>query len=93
MPAVIILVHGVSVQRRAIDGPVRDLLVKTLGMLGSGHVGERDNAARAAERLRVKLDMTWDELVVRANVDAPEEIDRDEGADNGDYVDDEELLA
>jgi hypothetical protein len=45
----------------------RDLLVKTLGMLGSDHPGERDNAARAAEGLRKEFELTWDQLIVPAN--------------------------
>jgi pyruvate/2-oxoglutarate dehydrogenase complex dihydrolipoamide acyltransferase (E2) component len=44
----------------------RERLVKTLGMLGSDHAGERDNAARQAERLRRQLGMSWDDLIVMA---------------------------
>jgi transposase len=45
----------------------RDLLVKTLGMLGSDHPGERDNAACTAERLRKEFGLTWDQLIIPAN--------------------------
>jgi hypothetical protein len=64
-------------KQKVHSGP-RDLLVKTLGMLGSIHAGERDNAARGAERQRAKLGMTWDELIVRARDDDSDEIDDDD---------------
>jgi hypothetical protein len=51
----------------------RGLLVKALGMLGSNHVGERAAAALMAEKLRVKLDKTWDELIVREHDDDDDE--------------------
>jgi hypothetical protein len=44
----------------------RRLLVKTLGMLGSDNAGVRDAAALAAEKQRVKLGMTWHQLIVSA---------------------------
>jgi hypothetical protein len=34
-------------------------LVKVLGMLGSAHAGERDNAARTATRLLQEAGLTW----------------------------------
>lgn len=34
-------------------------LVKVLGMLGSAHSGERDNAARAATRILKEAGLTW----------------------------------
>jgi len=37
----------------------RTRLCKLLGMLGSDHPGERDNAARAAHALIQKLGITW----------------------------------
>jgi len=49
-----------------ISADTRDTLVKCLGMLGSDHAGERDNAARQAEALRNKLGATWDDLIVLA---------------------------
>jgi hypothetical protein len=49
----------------------RTLLVKALGMLGSVHDNEVLVAARKAEDLRKKLNMTWDQLIVEAK----EEID------------------
>jgi hypothetical protein len=45
----------------------RELLVKTLGMLGSDQAGERDNAALTAEKIRKKTGMTWDELIIPAD--------------------------
>jgi hypothetical protein len=53
-------------ERKMIHSDVRTLLVKTLGMLGSEHAGERANAAKKAEELRAKLGMTWEELIVPA---------------------------
>jgi hypothetical protein len=38
----------------------RERLAKLLGMLGSQHAGERDNAALAIERLRRELGLSWD---------------------------------
>jgi hypothetical protein len=48
-----------------ISDTPRDVLVKTLGMLGSDHDGEIVNAARAAEKQRRKLGLTWDQLLIR----------------------------
>jgi hypothetical protein len=45
------------------SGP-RTQLVKVLGMLGSERDGEVLNAARHAERLRRKLNASWDELII-----------------------------
>jgi hypothetical protein len=36
-------------------------------MLGSDHPGERDNAARTAERLRKEFGLTWGNLIIPAN--------------------------
>jgi hypothetical protein len=49
-----------------INSSDRDTLVKALGMLGSKHEGEILNAARAVERLRHKLNVIWDQLIIRA---------------------------
>jgi hypothetical protein len=48
----------------------RELLVKTLGMLGSGHEGERANAASSVEKQRASLGATWNDLIVPAEADA-----------------------
>jgi|SRR5581483_11039543 len=56
--------------RHPVDGRLRDLLVKALGLLGSDQAGERANAAVVAEKQRAKLGMTWDELIVPA-IDCP----------------------
>lgn len=45
--------------------PDRDLLVKCLGMLGSNKDGEVVNAARQAEQLRIKLGLSWQQLIVK----------------------------
>jgi colicin import membrane protein len=52
---------------KSIHSSDRDLLVKSLGMLGSDQFGERDNAARMAETLRRKLGMQWEELIIQAS--------------------------
>lgn len=41
----------------------RQRLAAILGMLGSEHQGERDNAARQAEAFRKKHGLTWEELL------------------------------
>jgi hypothetical protein len=40
----------------------RQRLVAILGMLGSAAAGERDNAARLAEKFRCQHGMTWGQL-------------------------------
>ena len=42
----------------------RERLARLLGMVGSDHAGERDNAARAAHRLVQQHGITWFDLVV-----------------------------
>jgi hypothetical protein len=42
----------------------RERLARLLGMLGSDHAGERDNAARAAHRLVQQHGITWYDVVV-----------------------------
>jgi len=44
----------------------RHQLAAVLGMLGSSAAGERDNAARQAERIRRQLGLTWQELLSEA---------------------------
>jgi hypothetical protein len=51
-------------QKIELDTVGRDRLAKLLGMLGSNHDNEVLNAARAAENLRRKLGLTWDELLI-----------------------------
>jgi uncharacterized membrane protein YqiK len=57
---------GVRTAPKSIHSSDRDVLVKTLGMLGSDQPGERDNAARAAEKIRRRLGMSWDDLIIKA---------------------------
>lgn len=47
----------------AIDPTTRLMLAKLLGMLGSDHPGERDNAGRAAHRLVVQAGSTWSDVL------------------------------
>jgi hypothetical protein len=42
----------------------RERLARLLGMLGSDHAGERDNAGRAAHRLVQQHGVTWHDVVV-----------------------------
>jgi hypothetical protein len=49
-----------------IHSSTRTLLIKALGMLGSEHAGERDNAARMVETQRKKLGMEWEDLIIEA---------------------------
>jgi hypothetical protein len=43
--------------------PLRERIARVLGMLGSDHPGERDNAAKLAEQLRRETGLTWRELL------------------------------
>ena len=82
-------VHDCSIRSRT-----RDLLVKALGMLGSDHAGERAVAALMAMKQRVKLGMTWDELIVRVHDDEDDLDDDDDYEyihDDDDDLDDEDL--
>jgi hypothetical protein len=54
----------------------RERLARLLGMLGSDHAGERDNAARAAHRLVQQHGITWFDVVVTY-----QPPDRDDAAD------------
>ena len=47
-----------------LDHPTRGKLVKVLAMLGSTHDAEVLVAARHAERLRLELGRTWNDLLV-----------------------------
>ena len=42
----------------------RERLARLLGMLGSDHAGERDNAGRAAHRMVQQHGVTWYDVVV-----------------------------
>jgi hypothetical protein len=46
-------------------------LAALLGMLGSSHVGERDNAARLLEQFRRQRDLNWADLLARRPMDDP----------------------
>jgi hypothetical protein len=59
-------IFGGSRKLAGIGDADRNTLVKVLGMLGSDHDGEILNAARSAERLRRKLGVSWDDLIVEA---------------------------
>ena len=48
----------------ALAASDRERLARLLGMLGSDHAGERDNAARAAHRLVQQHGITWYDVVV-----------------------------
>jgi hypothetical protein len=48
----------------ALAASDRERLARLLGMLGSDHAGERDNAGRAAHRLVQQHGITWYDVVV-----------------------------
>jgi hypothetical protein len=48
---------------KRLSAAKRALLAKMLGMLGSKHSGERDNAALAAEKLRRESGLNWSEII------------------------------
>jgi hypothetical protein len=50
-------------------------LAKLLGMLGSDHLGERDNAARAAHRLVQQHGCTWFDVVSHPPPDTDHDTD------------------
>lgn len=50
-------------------------LVRLLGMLGSDHAGERDNAARLAEQIRRENGATWDDLLTGQIVYVDREVE------------------
>lgn len=79
---------------RPIEPATRQLLVKALGMLGSDHVGERAAAALMAEKQRVRLGMTWNELIVNEQDHDDfdhEDLDDDDKDDLDDDDDDQDL--
>ena len=47
----------------ALPAEARTRLAKLLGLLGSYHAGERDNAAVAAHRLVTQAGVTWRQVV------------------------------
>jgi hypothetical protein len=49
----------------------REHLAKLLGMLGSAHVGERDNAARLADRMVRQAGLTWQAVLTEAPAASP----------------------
>lgn len=49
-----------------MDAKTHETLVKALGMLGSEHDGEVLAAARMVEKVRRKLGVTWDQIIVDA---------------------------
>ena len=48
----------------ALAASDRERLARLLGMLGSDHAGERDNAARAAHRLVQQHGITWFDVII-----------------------------
>lgn len=55
----------------------RRRLVKCLGLLGSEHLGERDNAARMIEAQRKCLGLSWDDLIIPATSERESATDYD----------------
>lgn len=52
--------------KKEIHSSARTLLVKVLGMLGSNHSNEVVSAAEQAEKIRKRLGMSWDDLIIAA---------------------------
>jgi hypothetical protein len=74
---------------RPIDFALRKRLVATLGMLGSQRDHERASAALIAEKERLKLGMTWDELIARVQTDDVDDLVlEDEDLEDDDLDDD-----
>jgi hypothetical protein len=65
----------------ALAASDRMQLAKLLGMLGSDHIGERDNAARAAHRLVQQRGITWFDVVTHL----PQDTDHDADPINSDW--------
>ena len=61
----------------------RDRLAKLLGLLGSDHLGERDNAARAAHRLVQQHGITWFDIIIPGV--PPPDADQDDDPVCGDW--------
>jgi hypothetical protein len=79
----------------SIHSGTRELLVKALVMLALEKAGERASAALVAERLRAKLDKTWNELIVPENdydddLDDPNDYEDIDDDDLDDFDDDDE---
>lgn len=58
----------------------RDRLARILGLLGSTHDGEVIAAARAAERIRIEANTTWNEVL------APLPTSNNRGSDDDDLI-------
>jgi hypothetical protein len=54
---------------KRIPAAARKELLKALAMLGSEHAAERASAALIVERQRARLNLTWDDLIVPAEVE------------------------
>ena len=54
---------------KRIPDAARKELLKALAMLGSEHAAERASAALIVERQRARLNLTWDDLIVPAEVE------------------------
>ena len=60
----------------------RQRLLRILGMLGSSFAGERDNAARHAEAIRVRHGLTWEDLLaMKSEKEAPQPVQEPEAAE------------
>jgi hypothetical protein len=55
---------------KRVPGNARDELIKALHMLASPHAAERASAALIVERARARLNLTWEDLIVPAELAA-----------------------
>lgn len=58
-----------GVETKRVPKGARTELLKALAMLGSEYAAERASAALIVERQRARLNLTWDELIVPAEVE------------------------
>ena len=58
-----------GVETKRVPKGARKELLKALAMLGSEHAAERASAALIVERQRARLNLTWDDLIVPAEVE------------------------
>ena len=57
-------------ETKRIPNEARKLLIKSLRMLGSERAAERASAALIVENQRARLNMTWEKLIVPADVES-----------------------
>jgi hypothetical protein len=59
-----------GVETKRVPKGARKELLKALAMLGSEHAAERASAALIVERQRARLNLSWDDLIVPAEIES-----------------------